>query len=144
MNDTINRNLSAHSGKPIPMQMDCADTYWEKAKQEQFVLPYCTICKSFFFYPRKWCPKCFSLDPGWKEASGKGRVYSFSVVYHAPFESYAAEVPYVLAIIELEEGPRMMTNVVDCNVKDVKIGMPVKVTFEERANGFKLPQFKPA
>ena len=83
-----------------------------------------------------------SSDLEWHEASGKGTVYSFSVNHRAPHPGFADEIPFVLAIVELEEGPRMMTNIVECNPDSVKIGMAVEVTFEDVTEEVTLPKFK--
>jgi uncharacterized OB-fold protein len=79
-----------------------------------------------------------------EKASGQGEVYSYSVIHQAAMDSYASDVPYVLAIIALAEGPRMMTNLVNCPPAAVHVGMPVRVTFETRHGGRKIPQFEPA
>lgn len=128
--------------KPKPKMSPGAAHYWDSASHERFVLPQCKDCNSIFFYPRVWCPFCFSQNLGWHNASGNGKVYSFSVVHQAPFPAYKGDVPYVLAIIELAEGPRMMANVLHCDPLSVTIDMPVSVTFETRGD-MKIPQFEP-
>lgn len=128
--------------KPLPKPTPGAEQYWESATREEFVLPHCRDCDQVFFYPRLWCPGCFSQNLDWRQASGRGRVYSFSVVHQAPFPAYQADVPYVLAVIELEEGPRMMANVLHCDPQEVRVGLAVEVTFEARGE-MKIPQFQP-
>jgi len=88
-------------------------------------------------YPRDICPHCFSLDLGWKEASGRGKVYTYSVMRRAP-------EPYVIAYVTLEEGIKMMTNIVDCDLDKVRIDQPVKVVFKPSENGQPVPMFAPA
>lgn len=127
--------------KPQPKMTPGADYYWQSASNNRFVLPHCCDCDTVFFYPRMWCPACFSQKLDWHEASGNGKVYSFSVVHQAPFPAYQGDVPYVLAIIELEEGPRMMANVLHCDPEKVTIEMPVRVIFEDRGD-MKIPQFQ--
>ncbi|HBD12058.1 MAG TPA: nucleic acid-binding protein [Porticoccaceae bacterium] len=128
--------------KPQPKITRCAQPYWQSCLQEKLSLPYCKACDAVFYYPRLWCPGCFNQDLDWKTVSGRGRVYSYSVVHQSPLPSYQQDVPYVLAVIELEEGPRMMTNVINCDVDAVHVDMPVAVTFEQRGD-MKIPQFQP-
>jgi hypothetical protein len=80
----------------------------------------------------------------WRRAAGRGIVYSFTVIHRPPFPAFRDKVPYVLALVELSEGVRMMTNIVDCNPNTVEIGMAVEVTFEDVTEEVTLPQFKPA
>lgn len=129
--------------KPQPAVTPGAEYYWESATKELLVLPECCDCKTLFFYPRAWCPACFSQNLLWQELSGRGKVYSFSIINQAPFPAYQADVPYVLAIIALEEGPHMMTNVLNCDPDSVYVDMPVEVIFEARGDR-KIPQFQPA
>ena len=132
------------SEKPVPTTSEVAKPYWDAAQRDELYIQRCRSCGTAIFYPRYWCPNCLSLDLAWEQASGNGEVLSFSIVYQAPFESYAPDAPYPLAIIKLAEGPQMMTNVVNCKPEDVRVGMPVKGTFETRSGGFKVPQFEPA
>ncbi len=129
--------------KPQPRITDCAAPYWQHAKDNKLDLPYCGECDASFYYPRLWCPACFNQDISWKQLSGKGTVYSYSVIYQSPLPSYQEDLPYVLAIIELDEGPRMMANVLNCDVDKVRVDMAVEVVFEARGD-MKIPQFQPA
>ena len=135
-------NNTVENAKPQPRITSCAAPYWEHAKNEELTLPYCGDCDQVFYYPRHWCPACFNQDLSWQQVSGKGKVYSFSVIHQSPLLSYQGDLPYVLAIIELDEGPRMMTNVLNCDVESVVVEMPVQVLFEQRGD-MKLPQFEP-
>jgi hypothetical protein len=90
------------------------------------------------------CPHCFSESFEWQRSSGTGRIYSFTTIHRAPFPAFADKVPYTLALIELDEGVRMMTNIIDCDPTAVAIGMRVEVTFEDLTEEIALPQFKPA
>ena len=87
------------------------------------------------------CPKCWSDDLGWTVSAGKGRIVARVVVHTAPYESVAARVPYVVALVELAEGVTMMSNIVECDPESVKVGMPVSLTWEKRGD-FMLPQFR--
>lgn len=130
------------SAKPQPKITACAVPYWQSCLEEKLSLPYCKQCDTCFYYPRLWCPSCFNQELDWQVVSGRAKVYSFSVIHQSPLASYQQDLPYVLAVIELEEGPRMMTNVINCDVNTVHVDMPVTVTFEQRGD-MKIPQFEP-
>jgi len=132
------------AAKPLPRVNETTRPYWEAAREGRFLLQRCTKCARFIHYPRPWCPGCWSIALEWVEGSGRGRVVTYTVVHQAPFASYAGDVPYVLAVIALAEGPQMMANVVGVAPSAVRIDLEVEVTFEERADGFRVPQFKPA
>lgn len=127
--------------KPVPGITPFSAPYWEAAKNERLVLPRCNRCGRFHHHPRPWCPHCWSSDLGWEEVSGRATVVTFCVVHQPPSPEF--DVPYVLAVVELQEGPEMMTNIVDVSPAAVHIGMPVTVTFEHRGD-LELPQFRPA
>jgi len=131
------------SGGPIPEVTPVNQVYWDGTAVGELRIRSCKACSARFRFVSDWCPKCWSTDLGWDVASGRGTVRTKTVVHMAPYESVAARVPYVLALIELAEGPTMMSNIVECEPCSVTIGMPVRVTFEPRG-GLKLPQFKPA
>src|SRR5262245_60984165 len=98
--------------KPVPRPSPETEPFWEAAKAHRLLLPLCNTCHRFWFPPAQRCAHCLSSDFAWREVSGHGRIYSFVVyhrVYHPGFES---EVPYVVAIVELDEGPRLITNIV--------------------------------
>ena len=125
-----------------PAYSELAAPYWEAAAQGRMVIQECVDCAAAIFPPRPLCPRCWSSSVVWREASGRARIESFSVVHRAPNETFAAEVPYVVALVLLDEGPRMMTNVVGCAPDDVEIDMPVRAVYTEY-DGFVLPQFEP-
>ncbi len=127
---------------PLPRPYQDTETYWAAARDHRFVIQHCKSCGKHQFYPRGVCSHCLSSDLEWHEASGKGTVYSFSVNHRAPHPGFADVIPFVLAIVELEEGPRMMTNIVECNPDSVKIGMAVEVTFEDVTEEVTLAKFK--
>ncbi|MBX6378226.1 MAG: Zn-ribbon domain-containing OB-fold protein [Clostridia bacterium] len=131
------------SAKPLPAVDPTTQPYWEAARQRRLVIQRCRACGRHIFYPRIYCPHCLSEDVEWVEASGRGEVYAFTVVYRSRIPGYAEATPYVVALIDLEEGVRLLTNVVECAPDEVRVGMPVEVCFEERADGFVLPQFRP-
>ena len=110
--------------------------YWDAAGQGKLLVRKCTACGEAHHYPRTICPFCFSDKTGWITASGKGVIYSYSVMRRAP-------VPYVMAYVTLAEGPTMMTNIVDCDFDKLKIGQDVKVVFKPTDGGPPLPMFTP-
>lgn len=130
---------------PVPEPPFDADTapYWSAAARGELLLPRCTECGIFVWYPRPQCPA--DLAPvEWVVASGLGVVHSYAVV-HRGERGYAGAAPFVLAYVDLAEGPRMMTNVVGCVPQDVRIGMEVRVTFDrpDDAEVFAIPRFIP-
>ena len=104
----------------------------------------CRNCGIIRFYPRALCPDCLSSDTVWVRCSGKGTVYSYTVTFQNHAKGFRERLPYVLAYVELEEGPRVLTNIVDCAVDTVRIGMAVEVTFEDITDAVTLPKFRPA
>lgn len=125
----------------VPEPSAATARYWEAANEGRLELPRCRDCDEWVFYPREWCPQCHGTDLEWTEASGDGVVYTFTVLHSTPVGAYVEAVPYVLAVVELVEGPRMMANVVGCDPTDVEVGSEVSVTFERR-EGQALPQFE--
>jgi uncharacterized OB-fold protein len=90
------------------------------------------------------CPECHSTEIDWVAAGGRGTVYTFTIVQHPTHPAFADKVPYVVAVVELDEGPRIVTNIKNCAVEDVRGGMHVSIYFEDVAEGFRLPQAQPA
>lgn len=116
--------------------------YWEAAKAGRLVIRRCNACGQKHFMPRYVCPECWSSDLTWVEASGNGTVHSFSVVRRASDPAFAPRVPYVIAMVTLSEGLRMITNIVGPDALGVRIGEPVRVCFEDCGADAKLPQFE--
>jgi enoyl-CoA hydratase/carnithine racemase/uncharacterized OB-fold protein len=134
--------MSGYS-KPLPAIQPWTEEFWKAAKQHRLLIQECADCKEKIFYPRKYCPECWSANLGWSEAGGKAKVYSHTVTMDMVEPKFMPDLPYVLALVDLEEGVRMMTRIVDCNPEDVKIGMDVEVTFEDVTDEFALPMFRP-
>ena len=120
-----------------PDQSPETKPYWDAAANGHLLIKKCNACGEPHFYPRSICPFCFSGDTTWVAASGKGTIYSYSVMRRAP-------APYVVAYVTLAEGPTMITNIVDCDLNAVKIGQAVKVTFKPSDGGPPVPMFTPA
>lgn len=127
--------------KPVPAADPATREYWLAAARGELRLPRCTRCARFHFYPRPACPHCGGLELEWATCSGYGKVYSYTIVQRPP--STAFEAPYVVAIIELDEGPHLMSNVVHVEPSSVRIGQRVRVQFGQVAEGVCIPLFAP-
>ncbi len=128
--------------KPLPYLHSETKDYWNGAKRHELLIRMCRSCGQCHFYPRDFCPSCFSFDVEWVKASGRGTIYSFTVC-HRPAPGFENDVPYNIVLIELEEGVRMMSTVVECSKGNLKIGMPVEVVFEDVSTEVTLPKFRP-
>jgi uncharacterized protein len=110
--------------------------FWDAAKDGKLLIKKCAACGEAHFYPRPFCPFCFSDKVEWQEASGRGTIYTYSVMRRTP-------VPYAIAYVELAEGPRLMTNIVDCDLDRIKIGQAVRLVFKPSDGGPPVPMFTP-
>jgi uncharacterized OB-fold protein len=133
------------AGLPAPKPSINPETkpFWDATLEGKLLLKVCNACDSFHWYPRVICPRCGSFSTTWTEGSGKGSIYTYTVV-HRPEGEYADAGPYVLAYVELDEGPRMMTNIVDVEPEEVAIGQRVEVVFHDTGADAALPRFRPA
>ena len=129
--------------RPLPSSNALTEPYWQAAHQRELKLPRCESCAKFHFYPRSACPHCGSTALAWQAVSGKGEVYSYTVVHRAPSQGFAEQVPYVVAVVALAEGPHLMTRLTGVTPDAVRIGMPVCVEFEKQDEETTLPVFKP-
>jgi len=111
--------------------------FWDALADGRFLVRRCTDCSRAHWYPRGVCPFCFSGKTEWVEGSGRGTIYSYSVMRRV-------QTPYAIAYVTLEEGPTMMTNIVDCSFDDLRIGQAVRLAIQKRAAGLSLPMFTPA
>lgn len=119
--------------------------YWDGAKAHRLMLPWCTACGRPHFYPRSLCPHCGAADLEWRQASGRGTVYSY-VINHKAARGFEDKVPYVIAVIELAEGPRMLSNLVmdaTPTPETIRIDMEVEVVFDAVTPEITLPKFRP-
>jgi uncharacterized protein len=118
--------------------------FWDGCKEGRFLLQHCNACDSDYFYPRPFCPKCWSTDVVWKEAGGGATLYTYSVVRQNDLPPFPDRVPYVAAVVQLDEGPRVMTNVEGCEFDDLEIGMALRVGFRAISDDVTIPVFVPA
>jgi uncharacterized protein len=126
-----------------PLIEDESRPFWDGLRDGQLLIKHCTACDAFHYYPRPFCPSCWSDDVEWHEASGRATVYTYSTVYVNDLPPFGPQVPYVAAVVELEEGPRMMTRLVDCTKDDITLGMPVEVTYTDLDDELKIAVFRP-
>ena len=133
--------------KPLPRPEDPELTapFWEATKRHELVIPHCPYCDRFFWYPREACPRC--LQPGWSwtPVSGRARLHTYTVVMQPAHPAFAEDVPYAFAMIQLHEGVRMMSNIVECDIPDgLEVNMPLEVVFDDVDDEWTLVKFKPA
>jgi uncharacterized protein len=121
---------------PAPVVTSETEGFWSAAREGRFVVPTCTACGKAHWYPRAVCPFCSSGKVEWRDASGRGAIYTFSVMRRA-------KEPYAIAYVTLAEGPTMMTNIVDCDFDGLRIGQAVSVVFKDTEGGPPVPMFRP-
>ncbi len=129
--------------RSIPDTRNAGRTFWALAAEGQLALPYCTPCSRAFWYPRWCCPHCGSAAVEWRTTSGDGSVHTFTVVRRSDHPHFLERVPYVVAMIDLDEGVRIMSNVIGCEPEVVTIGMRVHCAFERIDDYVGLPLFAP-
>jgi uncharacterized OB-fold protein len=126
-----------------PPSSPVSEPFWEATKQRRLLVQWCLDCDKAVFYPREICPGCMASNLEWREASGRGTLHSFTVNHLSPNPS-GGEGPFAIALVELAEGPRMMTNLVGLATDELKVGMGVQVCWEELPDGRNYPTFQPA
>lgn len=132
------------STTPLPDITPESRPYWEGCRRHELLLQRCGACGALQHYPRGVCATCWSADLAWQRSSGRGTVWTFTVVHRSQAPGFKDALPYVLAYVELEEGVQMLTNLVGCDPARVAIGMPVEVTFEDVTPEVSIPRFRPA
>jgi uncharacterized protein len=135
--------MAAPGVKPVPVPTKETQPYWDGCKQHELRVQQCAACGHHQFYPRLYCTTCMSDRVEWVKTSGRARVLSYTIIYRPVTQAFAGNVPYVVAMVTLDEGPQMMTNIVGCEPEKVHIGMPVQVTFEDWTEEISVPKFKP-
>ncbi|MCB1740010.1 MAG: Zn-ribbon domain-containing OB-fold protein [Gammaproteobacteria bacterium] len=134
-------NVSA-TARPLPRGEGYNGEFYEFCKNHELRFQRCTSCGTWRHMPRESCNACGSLDWRWEQSSGRGQVYSWTVIHRALHPGFADEVPYAAVIVELEEGVRLVSHVVDVAPDALRIGLPVEVFFERVDESFTLPKFK--
>jgi uncharacterized protein len=144
MSNALDTSAGTHE-RPAPAVSAAARPYWDASAKHRFIIQRCSKCAHFQFPPRAVCELCWSDDNlEWRTAVGTGTVHSFTVVHRPPVPAFSDRVPYVLALVQLDEGPRLMSNIVKCDPDDVAIGQRVTVSFDDIRPGVSLPVFMPA
>jgi len=128
----------------IPGSTELTAPYWAAAREGRLVVQQCQSCRQVWHPPLPSCPHCHSASLGWHGTTGAGTVYTYTIVRHPTHFAFAGRIPYVIALVELAEGPRLVTGIIDCALDDVRVGLPVRVVFREVADGVTLPYFEPS
>lgn len=115
----------------VPRPSTESQPFWDACARHELVMQRCNACGRFWFPPSNRCQHCWSDDTAWTPLSGRATVHAFTVYHRAYAAELADQLPYVVAVVEVEEGPRLITNVVGCDPDDVHVGMAVEVTFED-------------
>lgn len=129
--------------KPLPRVDEESRGWWEALARHELYVQRCRDCGTLRLPPRALCTNCLSSAVEWMRATGRGTVYSFTVTHQNQAPGFRESLPYVLAIVELAEGPRIMTSVVECPVDQVRIGMPVEVVYDDATPEITLAKFRP-
>jgi uncharacterized OB-fold protein len=126
----------------IPEITELTSPYWEGAREGKLMVQHCPDCGSIWHPPEPICGNCQSDRLEWEEASGRGVIYSYTVIHHPTHPAFDGKTPYLVALVDLSEGPRIVTSIRGCAMEDVHVGMPVEVLFEEVGTSV-LPYFRP-
>ena len=129
--------------KPLPVVTEESRPFWEGCREEKLRLQYCEHCKQYQFYPRLYCMQCGAEKPGWVEVSGRGVIYSYTIIHQNKTPEFIHNTPYNVAIVQLEEGPRMQCNIVDAAPADLRVDLPVTIVFDHVTDTITLPRFRP-
>jgi uncharacterized OB-fold protein len=130
----------------LPSPDATTQPFWDACVERRLLFSRCSDCGLAFYYPRPFCKRCWSDNVGWEAASGRGTLYTYSVVHVNDLPPFPQRVPYVAAMVQLAEGPRVMTNIVDCDVDDLCCGLALEVDFREICHDPRvvIPVFRPA
>lgn len=129
--------------KPLPLITRTSKVFYDGCRERKLLYQHCRDCGEVIFFPKELCPNCMGRDLEWLESRGKGKIHTFTIAYAAAPPEFAEDQPYVLAIVEMDEGYRMMSNIVDCDFETITCEMPVEVVFDPVTPEVSLPKFKP-
>jgi uncharacterized OB-fold protein len=127
--------------KPLPQATSWSKPFWDGVRNRELLIQRCADCRRAIFFPKLFCPFCLSRNVSWERASGRGRIYSFTVVTNNAPSPFLDQLPLIVAIITLDEGVRLMSNIVQCDPEQLHCDQPVEVVFDPLGPG--LPQFRP-
>ncbi|HLZ69333.1 MAG TPA: Zn-ribbon domain-containing OB-fold protein [Dehalococcoidia bacterium] len=136
--------MTSDYAKPMPAADEDSAPFFAGAREGRLMLMRCNNCGAYRYPSRDRCDVCWSTDTAWVQASGKGAVYTFGIMHQLYHPGFKDEIPYNVAVIELAEGPRMYSNLVGVANDQIRVGMPVEVTFERISDEISLPKFRPA
>jgi uncharacterized OB-fold protein len=128
----------------LPTPDDDSQAFWDAAREQKLLIKRCRACGKAHYYPRPFCPHCWSSEVEWEQASGRATLYTYSVIHSNDLPPFGERVPYVAAVVDLEEGPRAMSNVVDTDFDLLEVGMALEVTFRPISDDFTIPVFRAA
>ncbi len=129
--------------RPLPVPSELSAPFWEACRRHELIIQRCQNCNAFRFPPAILCPECLSEAVEWTRVSGRGKIFSFVVFHRVYHPAFQADLPYTVALVELEEGPRLISNIVGCPPDRVTCDMPVDVVFEDVTGEVTLPKFRP-
>lgn len=129
---------------PLPVMTTLSREYWDGCKENKLLYQHCRDCNEVIFFPKYLCPDCMGHDLEWLESAGKGKILTFTVTYESAPPAFMAAVPYAVAIIEMDEGYRMMSNIIECDFDALECEMPVEVVFDPVTPEVTLPKFRPS
>jgi len=131
------------TARPVPEVTPYLAPFFAAAREQQLVVQRCGGCGALRFPPREICSTCLSTAASWQPVSGRGEIFSFNIMHQIYHPGFAAEVPYAVVVVRLEEGPKITSNLVGCPVDAITVGMPVEVIFERLSPEVTLPKFRP-
>lgn len=130
--------------KPLPLMVGMTKEFYDFCKQRELRFQRCLRCGRWRHVPREMCAACGSWEWEWAKSSGRGRVFTWTVAARPMHPAFMNDVPYAAVVVEMEEGVRMVTTLVDCPPEDIRMNMPVEVVFEDVTEGVTLPRFRRA
>ena len=129
---------------PVPVADEASEPFYRGAREGKLMLERCTTCGACRLPGRERCPDCWAEASEWVAASGRGKLYTYGIMHQQYHPAFADELPYNYAIVELEEGPRLVTNVIDCANEALRVDMPVEAVFDPVSDETTLVRFRPA
>jgi uncharacterized OB-fold protein len=128
--------------KPLPEPTLDSQPYWDSLQDHKLKLQKCSDCGKIRHYPRPVCDACFSMKTDWVEASGKGKVFSWTISYHPFHVGFKEDIPYILVTVDLDEGVRLISQLKGGKAEEMKTGMPVEIFYDDVSEGITLPMFQ--
>jgi uncharacterized OB-fold protein len=135
--------MSQTATKPVPVPDEASAPFFDGARAGKLMLQHCSGCGGWSFPVRERCPHCFAAKLEWRQASGRGTLYTFTVMHQVMNPGFASAVPYNVAQVDLEEGVRMVSNVVGIRNDALRVGMKLEAVFENVGESVSLPKFRP-